>query len=135
MAEGTLHRHKNENWKQWQARRLACEKLPKQVPLPALEGPQPTTLSGKPYTEPQTPAPPEFPNREYVEGTFLGTGVANPRIIFIGVPGRIDRISVFVKDTSKFVRGMTVRAFRDLSNGMATAWYLNSPLPRFRGRY
>jgi hypothetical protein len=136
MPEGTLHRHKNENWKQWNARRRASELLPKNsvIPIPPIGTPG-LTLSGRPFNEPQTPAPEEFPNREYVEGTFLGRGATNPRIIFVGLPGRNDRISVFVKDASNFVLGMKVRAFRDCSNGLASAWYLNSPLPRFRGRY
>jgi hypothetical protein len=30
---------------------------------------------------------------------------------------------------------MVVRAFRDTAPGTAPVWYLNGPLPRFRGRY
>lgn len=104
------------------------------IPVREDEEPAPT-LSGRPVNEPLEAPPAEAPGREQVEGTCLGKAHVNPRIIHVAIPGRVDPIAVFVRDPSNFIKGMKVRAYRDTSPGNTPQWFLNSPLPRFKGRY
>lgn len=76
------------------------------------------------------------PGREEVEGRVIGRlRPLNPRIITVAVPGREHPINVFVRSSDNFIRGMPVKAFRDTGPGTTTHWFLQGPLPRFKGKY
>jgi hypothetical protein len=79
---------------------------------------------------------PDKPIHQEAEGLCVSSPDAypNPRLVFIETKD-YGRIAVQVRTKENFVRGMPVKAFRDVGPGLCPVWYLSGPLPRFRGKY